>query len=216
MKKSVVIIIVVVIILLLIIATVIAIWASSSSTPSDSGSSEVVPVASDNGSSTAAPSAPSAPVTPAALSGIVGRYVTLKRTDGKANYLNIAEIQIFDPSGNKYTPTGASLSTDYDAANYPAAKLIDGNLNNFAHTQSTADAWMKVDLGSDKTIGKIIVNNRADCCQDRVIGSTVIVTKSDGTQTYSSSQITSASGSYSIPPSSSTPTYTYVNIGTGI
>ncbi len=84
--------------------------------------------------------------------------------------------------------TATQSSTNY---NSPAPLAIDGNTNgnwgsgSVTVTNSEANAWWQVDLGSDKTIGDIRVYNRTDaCCKDRMSNFTVSVINSNGAVTH--------------------------------
>jgi hypothetical protein len=50
---------------------------------------------------------------------------------------------------------------------YPATNCIR-NGTTFCHTNSGTGMWLQIDLGSQRAIGKVIVINRLDCCQDRI------------------------------------------------
>jgi hypothetical protein len=114
------------------------------------------------------------------------------------NNINLRQIEIYDNQGRKYTPSSgqsntvvlpnmtASLSAVYDNNNtYAGDKLISGNINNLAATtvlplgnfnelgtgisSSILVQYALVDLGVDMTIGRIVIYNRIDCCQDRIL-----------------------------------------------
>lgn len=73
------------------------------------------------------------------------------------------------------------------------ATFFQSSWSSFAHTSSTTDASMTLDLGTDRAIGQVIIYNGRDCCQDRIVGCSVFVTPADHTQapTFKSSQIAS-------------------------
>jgi len=177
-----------VILLVIAIIIVVIILATSSSTSSESSTTTPTPTP------TPTPPAPAAAIP----SSVTGRYVTVKRTDTQTQIINISEIVIYDSSGNKITPIGASLSTTYNP-DFPASKLIDGS-SSFASTVAGPNEWMKIDLGSDKQIGKVVITNRVDCCQDRIVGCSLIITKGDSTQTYLSRQISTQNATYTFLP----------------
>src|SRR6266545_895427 len=66
----------------------------------------------------------------------------------------------------------ATQSSDIDSA-HGADKAIDGNTDgawlsgSVTHTQQDDPGWWEVDLGGAKSIGRIHVWFRADCCQNR-------------------------------------------------
>ena len=61
----------------------------------------------------------------------------------------------------------ATQSSDYNSS-LTASKAIDGNENNFSHTNEDANAWLEVDLGANYDIETVKIFNRKDCCQDRL------------------------------------------------
>jgi hypothetical protein len=119
-----------------------------------------------------------------------GRYVILEKPTGKC--LNIAEIQVFTTDGktdiaHKKPVTQSSF---YDTRRFPASSLVDGNLNNLAHTSCRGeDAWMQIDLGKDYPITKIIVHNRIGCCRDRTHGAHIRILDSNKKTTFISDPI---------------------------
>ena len=89
-------------------------------------------------------------------SAIVGRYVSL-RIDGRAESLNIAEVQVYGsplPLLSQGKP--ASLSSPISNGMYPASYANDGSLTNFAHTSGNLDGagpWWGVDLRGARHAG---------------------------------------------------------------
>ncbi|WP_139956475.1 galactose-binding domain-containing protein [Flavicella sediminum] len=86
----------------------------------------------------------------------------------------------------------ASQSSTNPSFNKEASLAIDGDTNgNFGSgsvtvTNSEANPWWQVDLGSNKTIGEIKVYNRTDgCCKANMSNFTVSVINSSGVTTYS-------------------------------
>lgn len=61
----------------------------------------------------------------------------------------------------------ATQSSDLNAT-WLAPLVVDGNINNFDHTNSDNQAWWQVDLGSVQSIDTISIWNRTDCCAERV------------------------------------------------
>jgi hypothetical protein len=86
-------------------------------------------------------------------------------------------FKITDP-GTPISLAGATAtqSTGYFGDCYPASNAIDGNLNNFTHTDrgDPAPMWT-LTLPSDTQIGGILLSNRTDCCGERLRNITVRV-----------------------------------------
>ena len=67
---------------------------------------------------------------------------------------------------------GASIAASSIHSNERRADmLIDGSNYTNAHTAGAGNnEWFEVNFGSTKTINRIVIINRKDCCQDRAIG----------------------------------------------
>ena len=75
------------------------------------------------------------------------------------------------------TIVSAEMKSQFET--YYPSNLMDGNLNNFAHTTTVEDGmWMRVYLETESSVTKVIVyNRRDDCCKDRIIGASVFIKK---------------------------------------
>jgi hypothetical protein len=108
--------------------------------------------------------------------GVQGRYVRVQLTG--ANYLSLAEVQVFGTLLGPPAPDLALSKTAAQSSNYSpstiASKAVDGNTDgafadgSVSTTNLDANAWWQVDLGSSTTLGSIVVWNRTDCCGDRL------------------------------------------------
>lgn len=76
-------------------------------------------------------------------------------------------------------------SSAYGGA-YPASNLIDGNLNNFNHTEAGSNEWVLVELNQIRKIKDIKIINRRDCCQNRIVGAVLTVLDDKMNVVYSS------------------------------
>ena len=62
---------------------------------------------------------------------------------------------------------------------YYPSNLMDGNLNNFAHTKKVEDGmWMRVNLKTESSVTKVMVYNR-NSYADRIVGASVFIKKGD-------------------------------------
>lgn len=61
-----------------------------------------------------------------------------------------------------------TASSLWDAAQFPLGNLVDGRRANIAHTRQEPGAWLALDFGRPRTIDRINLWNRHDCCQDRL------------------------------------------------
>ena len=84
------------------------------------------------------------------------------------DYINLAEIKVFDQKNNQITPSKVETSSLY-ADSYSGNNLIDGNELSIVHTKNGTE-WILVTLPKEVFIGKILIVNRKDCCQERAVG----------------------------------------------
>jgi hypothetical protein len=100
--------------------------------------------------------------------------------------LNISKINIYDENNNSLT-SNATATSGSTLGNNSASKLLSSNNNEYAHTAGGSDKskqWFKIDLKSDKKISKVIIKNRTDCCQARINGAQLVISKSNGEVTF--------------------------------
>lgn len=121
----------------------------------------------------------------------VGRYVKLQAS--KEDYMNISEVQVFDSAGTDVARgKPVTMSSIYNNSQYgPGANLVDGYSGTFAHTNNDM-GWIQIDLGSNIQLSKITVRNRQDCCQDRLIGTVVLIFDASNNKIFESQPLTNA------------------------
>ena len=94
-----------------------------------------------------------------------GRFVRVT-LPGDGKFLHLAEVEVYS-DGKNIAPAGkaSQSSTDFGG---PASRGNDGNpdgeytKNSVTHTAQQKDPWWEVDLGSAKSIDRIVVFNRTD------------------------------------------------------
>ncbi|HMA94855.1 MAG TPA: discoidin domain-containing protein [Polyangiaceae bacterium] len=63
-----------------------------------------------------------------------------------------------------------TISSQYGDVATDHTLLVDGDKTNLGfHTENGPNQWVTIDLGSPKSISKVVVYNRAECCQERAI-----------------------------------------------
>lgn len=74
--------------------------------------------------------------------------------------MNISEVEVV--SGGKNIAKTASLkqSSEYNSGQFPVQLLVDGNKDNFAHTSTQANPWMRGDFDSPIKVSQFRVWNR--------------------------------------------------------
>ena len=103
-----------------------------------------------------------------------GRYVRVQLSD--TDYLSLAEVQVLGnapPATNLSQGKFASQSSTFPGSP-SAAVAVDGNLDgnyfdgSVTATNTDANAWWQVDLGSSAAVSSISIYNRTDCCGSRL------------------------------------------------
>lgn len=111
----------------------------------------------------------------------VARYITISRIDNKNEAINLASFTVYDELGNMITDLAHSMSAPYNGSAtqfgsqhvFPSATRPKGYM---VHTTVSASAFVKLDLKRDRQISKIVIRNRGDCCQSRIVGTRLTVT----------------------------------------
>ena len=58
---------------------------------------------------------------------------------------------------------------------FPSRNFVDGTGNSFACTSGYDVPWIQVDLGKVNPIYRVVVTNRKDCCQERILGARLYI-----------------------------------------
>ena len=125
------------------------------------------------------------------------RYVRIYREmptvlDAGGHWMNPAEVQVFSGDVNVSqgkTVTGSSLYMDQ----FPHSHLVDGVMDNFAHTNNGPIEWFLIDLGQEYEIDKVVITNRTSGSQARMENTKIQLSKtSDMTTSEDSRVITKA------------------------
>ena len=125
------------------------------------------------------------PVGPVAPTLPSGQYVKLVHTNVPIDtVINLSELEVFAKAGTTNLAAGKTVTSSAFHPAGPLPNLVDGNMENFAHTMNevvdTGDS-MLVNLGSVQEIEKIKITNRVDCCQERAMGIKAVILGADGT-----------------------------------
>jgi hypothetical protein len=138
---------------------------------------------------------------------IDGRYIRLDYDHVEC--LNLAQILVYTSEGgpNIITPQTkvTRSSVGYWGNIYPEVNFVNQKGNywgNFVHSSCGDVPWIEVDLGSTVRIHKIVVWNRADCCQSRILGTILSILDDNREKIYISNPIQTTNQSYTwLPPS---------------
>lgn len=113
-----------------------------------------------------------------AKTAIKGRYVMLKFGLMDGTYIHIKDMQAFDEKDDEIQPISGEVNPLYSPSHSWAAMKSGG----LAHTALSKSAYIRMDLGSDRIITRILIKNRNECgaytldvCQDRIRAVNVLV-----------------------------------------
>ncbi|XP_070538285.1 uncharacterized protein [Ptychodera flava] len=118
-------------------------------------------------------------------SAVAGRYLSIQVKDNSED-MQLCEVEVMAADSrymNLALKQKASQSSTFAFGS--AVRAVDGDKsNNYSersctHTQKEYQPWWKVDLGREYQIHEVIITNRADCCDDRLLGGIVRVGNSD-------------------------------------
>ena len=112
-------------------------------------------------------------------SGATGRYVRIELPGGQKT-LTLAEVEVF--VGNENVARTGKATQSATAHGGEASRAIDGNTNpdwgngSQTHTPENVDnPWWEVDLGSERTLERIVIHNRGSGFESRLNGFTLQV-----------------------------------------
>ena len=104
----------------------------------------------------------------------------------KHDYLNIAEVEVYDNLGKNIAQGKTATQSSYYGGKSGSSRInplnaLDGNTSglygkgdSISHTGYGSNQWWMVDLGEVHTVSKVIVYNRSDkCCDQRIAGAKI-------------------------------------------
>lgn len=133
---------------------------------------------------------------------ITGRFIRI--TKPGPGVLNLAGIRVYDRQDGNDIAKGKPVTSSslFDANAFPNSNLTDENNATFAHTaDGGGEHWFEIDFGGESTLYSINIINRQDCCQDRIVGSSIIVYDTSRKQVWQSDSITQTKDEYVTLPS---------------
>jgi len=136
---------------------------------------------------------------------IKGRYIKLQYN--RYECLNLAQILVYSSKDGPNiinTGTQVSKSSGYQGDMFPSNNFVNGNgfaHYNFVHSSCYDVPWVQVDLGAMTSIYKIVVINRMDCCQSRILDTTLGIYDDENIMLYNSYPVSSTNTTYAwFPP----------------
>ena len=134
-----------------------------------------------------------------------GRYIRLEYDHVEGS--NLQQMLVYSsPGGPNILTPSTKVTQSSQHSHFVASNLVNQRGNayyNFAHTSGQDIPWVEVDLGAVTRIHKIVVWNRQDCCQSRILGTVLSVLNEEREKVYIANPIRSTNQSYTwMPPSS--------------
>jgi hypothetical protein len=116
------------------------------------------------------------PASAVGLEGVTLNSMAFSVYGGQVTWDTTGKTGVGQPLTNlALNKTATQSSTAFGGV---AARAVDGNTNgnaNYTHTNSDAQAWWQVDLGSKAAVDQIRIWNRTDCCPERLSAYDVFV-----------------------------------------
>lgn len=137
-----------------------------------------------------APSAPVAPVIPSPSEPLAmpkpaankAKFIRLRRMAGKPGMFNLMGLEVYDETGVQITAgVTPTLSSQYGStAQFGPQNLMSvGGVPNpgmtMAHTNSSENEYVQLELAVPSVISKVIIHNRTDCCSARIVNSELLL-----------------------------------------
>ena len=102
------------------------------------------------------------------------RYIRVGRVKNNSNHwMNLAEVRVIDVKGTNVARGKKVTGSTLYSGSFPHSNLVDGNVNNFAHTHNNNNEWFEIDLGKEYEVDRVEVVNRKDCCGFRLKNTTI-------------------------------------------
>jgi putative heme-binding domain-containing protein len=88
---------------------------------------------------------------------------------GGTRVINLSEIEVMSGGQNVASQAKLSQSSEYNGGQFPVKNLVDGNKDNFSHTDTQKDPWVKAEFAKPVPIDELVIWNRQDF-EDRFEG----------------------------------------------
>ena len=117
--------------------------------------------------------------------------------------MNLTQIAVYSDSStssNVITPqTRGGKSSGWSGDAFPFSNFVDGVGNSIVSTSCYEVPWIYVDLAKVTPIHRVVITNRKDCCQARILGARFHIFNHQGL-VYVSNPVTSVNATYTIFP----------------
>lgn len=120
---------------------------------------------------------------------LFARYVRIYADDNADRVITLTELDVYDVNDNIFsrgkTVTSSSVLNN-NLVSFGPLNLVNGkmlskeeNVFNLFHSALEINPWVQLDLGADINITRLVLTNRTDCCQDKIVGLKVAIMNSD-------------------------------------
>jgi hypothetical protein len=110
----------------------------------------------------------------------------VKITSAADQQLGVAELAVWNADGVNVALNKACTASPVNAADTTCTKAFDGTYSAQSYPamyhSAGAGAFLQVDLGADHRVVRVDVYNRAECCQERLVGAIVELIASNSTK----------------------------------
>ena len=95
-------------------------------------------------------------------------------------YFSIGGVYAYNGSTKLDLSAGAVVTSNLamDPVTTMEQRLVDENIDTWGSTKNMVGAWFKITLKKFTPITRLVIQNRQDCCQDRIVGAQLIVSSS--------------------------------------
>lgn len=105
------------------------------------------------------------------------RYVRISSANGHDSYLQISQLVVLNEY-NVNVSRGKVATSSSNYVNTNPSKAVDGvehsrSYPSIFHSGGANHEWLMVDLGKPHVVSDVILYNRADCCQSRILGAKI-------------------------------------------
>lgn len=114
------------------------------------------------------------------------------------SFLNFERIRIFNRTGSNIAST-ATVTTNSERSDFPPSSILLPNEGReMYHSAGTAGVWIEVKLTTPAEVTRIEIDNRTNCCQERLTAYTLRVYDSAGNEFFSRPLTADLKQSYSL------------------
>lgn len=111
---------------------------------------------------------------------------------GNGRCMNLGGVRVYtSPNSSDIVSSAMTTSSlDQHSPGFWSGNMVDNNDSTIYHSSCSSEyPWVKIDLGSEESIYRVELINRADCCRNRIAGITLQLYNGTDTVIYTSGLI---------------------------